>query len=167
MQSSIYLLPLWAQILLAFVPATGTAFAAMGLWLNVKQSRRTNAQNRAAVVTRCLERFTDDADIQLIFYKIEYSEFKYNQDLHNSTEEKQLDKLLTNFSTVALGWQSGLLKDEDLLPLQYLVRRVFRNPDVKEYLNFVERWTSTARLGMHPYLALAKMAHMLEAASEN
>jgi hypothetical protein len=49
MQPILQALPLWAQVALAVVPALGALFAAFGLLLNVQQSRRTNAQARAAL----------------------------------------------------------------------------------------------------------------------
>lgn len=163
MQSIAPTLPLWAQLLLAFVPALGATFAGIGLLLNAAQAKRTNAQARAAIVGKCLERFMEDEDMQAIFYNIEYSRFQYNQaTFHNSQEERQLDKLLMHFSTAALAWRAKLLKAEDLEPLKYLVRRVLRNPGVVEYLNFVGEWSSRANLGEHPYKALSQMGRLLE-----
>lgn len=157
-------LPLWAQLLLALVPAASAIFAAIGLWLNAAQSRRTNAQARSAIVASCLERFTDNEDMQAIFYKIEYSQFEYSQSsFHGSAEEKQLDKLLMHFSTAALSWQAGLLLTEDMQPLEYLVRRILRDPGVIEYLHFVSEWSSHADLGEHPYIALSEMGKALDA----
>lgn len=155
--------PVWMQLLLTFVPAVAAAFAGIGLWINAAQVRRTNAQVRGAVVAKCLERFTDDEDMQAIYYKIEYSRFDYNQpEFHDSPEEKQLDKLLMHLSTAALSWRAGLLRTEDLSPLQYLVRRVTRDPGVTAYLNFVSEWSSQAGLGEHPYIALVEMAKALD-----
>lgn len=155
--------PLWAQLLLAFVPAASAIFAGVGLFLTANQARRTNAQARSAIVASCIERFTDDEDMQAIFYKIEYSEFEYVQSsFHGSAEEKQLDKLLMHFSTAALSWQAGLLQTEDIKNLQYLVRRILRNAGVIEYLQFVSEWSSRAGLGEHPYIALSEMGKALE-----
>lgn len=163
MQSITPSIPLGAQLLLAFVPAIGATFAGIGLWLNAVQSRRTNAHARAAIVAKCLERFTDDEDMQAIFYDIEYSRFCYDQSsFHGSVQEKQLDKLLMHFATAALAWQAGLLKVKDLEPLQYLVRRMLRNPDVEQYLAFVREWSSNADLGEHPYIVLSEMGKVLD-----
>jgi hypothetical protein len=162
MQSITPSIPLWAQLLLAFVPALGATFAGIGLWLSVAQSLRTNAQARAAVVAKCLERFTDDEDMQAIFYEIEYSRFVYEKaSFHDSAQEKQLDKLLMHFATAALAWRAGLLKAEDLEPLQYLVRRILRNQGVVGYLAVVNEWSSQANLGEHPYIALSEMGKVL------
>ncbi len=114
-------------------------------------------------MAKCLERFTDDEDMQAIYYKIECSRFDYNQpEFHDSPEEKQLDKLLMHLSTAALSWRAGLLRTEDLSPLQYLVRRVTRDPGGTAYLNFVSEWSSQAGLGEHPYIALVEMAKALD-----
>lgn len=163
MQSIAPSIPLWAQLLLAFVPALGATFACIGLWLSAAQSPRSNAQARAAIVAKCLERFTDDEDMQAVFYDIEYSRFEYDQSsFHDSVQEKQLDKLLMHFATAALSWRVGLLKAEDLEPLQYLVRRVLRDPGVVQYLAFVNEWSSRANLGEHPYIALSEMGKVLD-----
>ncbi|MFO1417453.1 MAG: hypothetical protein U1E83_02170 [Methylotetracoccus sp.] len=71
--SAVQALPLWAQVALAVVPAVSALFAAIGLLLNVRQSQRTNAQARAALVSECLAGFADDEDMQKAFYAIEYS----------------------------------------------------------------------------------------------
>lgn len=164
MQNTLQLLPLWAQVVLALVPAISAIFAAIGLLLNVLQSKRTNTQARATLVAKCLERFTDDHDMQEMFYKIEYRQFVYEQDtFHESIEEKQLDKLLMHFSSTALAWQSGLLTNKDIQPLEYLVRRILRNEGVAEYLKFVSDWSARANLGKHPYIALSQMGRAIAA----
>lgn len=156
-------LPQWAQIALAIVPSLGALFAAGGLILNVLQSRRTNAQARATLVAKCIQEFSTDDEMRAAFYSIEYSEFKYSLDFHNSPEERKLDKLLIHFSNLALAWSAGLLTNKDIKPLQYHVRRILRNSDVKQYINFVEDWSDSADLGEHPYKTLSRLAKKLGA----
>jgi hypothetical protein len=67
-------LPVWEQIALLAVPAASAVFAAIGLLLNFYQSRRTNAQARAALVAEWLKRFAEDEDIQRAYYAIVYSQ---------------------------------------------------------------------------------------------
>jgi hypothetical protein len=157
MTTSLGLLPAWLQITLAIVPSIGAALAAAGLWLNVQQSRRTNKQSRAALVSNTIREFSNDEDMRAIFYSIEYSEFQYEDDFHNSPEERKLDKVLVHFSNLALAWQAGLLTDTDIEPVTYFVRRLLRDKGVKQYLQFVEVWSDHADLGEHPYAALTKM----------
>ena len=160
---SVSQLPQWAQLALAIVPSLGALFAAGGLLLNVLQSRKTNAQARATLVANCIQEFSTDDEMRSVFYSIEYSEFTYDSAFHNSPEERKLDKLLVHFSNLALAWTAGLLTDKDIKPLQYHVRRVLRDPGVKQYLQFVENWSDHANLGEHPYKALSRMAAALGA----
>lgn len=162
MQPIFQALPLWAQVTLAVVPALGAVFAAAGLCLNVQQSRRTNAQARAALVAGCLKGFAEDEEIQKAFYLLEYSTFRYDKDFHKSPQEREIDKLLRHFANLALAWQADLLSTSDVLPVQYYVLRVMRNTEIEEYLKFIEQLSKTANLGEHPYTALRKLTKELE-----
>ena len=161
-QSAVQSLPLWVHLALALVPAVSAVFAAVGLLLTVRQSQRTNAQARAALVSKCLADFADDEDMQKAFYAIEYSEFKYGHSFHKSEQEREVDKLLRHFANLALAWQARLLSTQDIRPVQYYVLRVLRDPEIQKYLAFVEQWSSKARLGEHPYAVLAQLAARLE-----
>ncbi len=161
MQPALQALPLWAQVALAIVPALGALFAAFGLLLNVQQSRKTNAQARAALVAGCLKGFAEDEDIQKAFYAIEYSEFRYDEDFHKSSQERDVDKLLRHFANIALAWQAGLLSTSDVQPIQYYVLRVMSDPEIKKYLSFIARWSQETGLGEHPYAVLTKLSEKL------
>lgn len=163
MNPSLSLLPPWLQIILTIIPTVSAVFAAIGLMLNVQQSRRTNRQARATLVAKFLSEFTDNADMQSIFYAIEYSKFEYNDEFHESDAEKKLDKTLVHFANLALAWKSGLLEYQDILPAQYFVRRLLRDDGVKMYLHFVENWSDHAELGEHPYQTLNAMGKRLGA----
>jgi hypothetical protein len=161
MQPALQVLPLWAQVALAIVPALGALFAAFGLLLNVQQSRKTNAQARAALVTSCLKGFAEDEEIQKTFYAIEYSEFQYNEGFHESPQEREIDKLLRHFANLALAWQAGLLSTVDVQPVQYYVLRVMRDPEIKKYLAFIARWSQETGIDEHPYAVLTKLSEKL------
>jgi hypothetical protein len=161
MQPALQVLPLWAQVALAIVPAFGAFFAAFGLWLNVQQSRKTNAQARAALVAGCLKGFAEDKEIQKAFCSIDYSEFRYDENFYKSAQEQEIDKLLRHFSNLALAWQAGLLSTVDVRPVQYYVLRVMRNSEIKKYLAFIARLSRETGLGEHPYAVLTKMSEKL------
>jgi hypothetical protein len=160
-QSAIQALPHWAQLALLIVPALSAAFAAMALLLNFYQSRRTNAQARAALVAGCLKGFAEDKDIQRAFYSIEYSEFRYNDTFHKSEQEREVDKLLRHFANIALAWQAGLLSTIDVRPISYYVLRVVRDPEIKKYLEFIAQWSKEQNLGEHPYAVLGELSERL------
>jgi len=154
-------LPFWVQLVLVAVPALSAIFAASALVLNILQSRRTNAQARAALVAGCLKDFADDKDIQRAFYAIEYDEFVYDQNFHKSDQEREIDKLLRHFANLALSWKSGLLSIEDLRPVQYYIFRVMNNSGIKQYMEFMAGWLKQANIGQHPYVVLSELCEKL------
>lgn len=154
-------LPQWAQMALLVVPAISAIFAALALLLNFFQSRRTNAQARAALVAGCLKGFTDDDAIQDAFNSIEYSTFIYGPDFHNSEAERQIDKLLRHFANLALSWQGGLLSTQDIRPVRYYIVRVMRDPQIGRYMEFMAHWSKTAAVGQHPYAVLVQLSDAL------
>ena len=161
MQASIQGLPGWAQLALLIVPAASAICAAIALLLNFYQSRRTNAQARAAIVAACLKGFAEDEEIQRAFYAIEYSDFRYDEAFHRSDKEREVDKLLRHFANIGLAWQAGLLRTRDAKPIQYYVLRVMRDPEVQKYLKFLARWSSDQGLGEHPYAVLNELSKKL------
>lgn len=161
MQPSPSFLPLSLQLTFALIPTISAVFAAIGLILNVMQSRRTNRQARATVVSKFLSDFANDEDMQGIFYAIEYSKFYYDDDFHDSENERKLDKTLIHFTNLALAWKFGLLEDRDIFPVQYFVRRLLRDEGVTAYLRFIDNLLDHTELGEHPYQALKDMGRVL------
>jgi hypothetical protein len=154
-------LPHWLQLTLLIVPGVSAILAATGLFLNFYQSRRTNAQARAALVAGCLKGFIDDDAIQRAFYLIEYSKFDYDSGFHDSETERDVDKLLRHFANLALSWQSGLLSLKDIRPMQYYLLRVMTNPGIQKYMRFMETWTERLGVAGHPYAVLEQLCQAL------
>lgn len=161
MQTTFQQLPQWAQLVLSVIPAASATFAALALLLNYYQSRRTNAQARAALVAGCLKGFTDDDDIQNAFYAIEYGTFTYGPSFHKSRQEREIDKLLRHFANLALSWKGGLLSTEDVRPIRYYVVRVVQDAEIRKYLQLIASWSKTAGLGQHPYSVLVELSDEL------
>ena len=155
-------LPIWEQIALLAVPATSAVFAAIGLLLNFYQSRRSDAQARAALVAEWLKRFAEAEDIQRAYYAIAYSQFQHSDDFQGSEREREVDRLLRHFSSIALAWQAGLLNTHDIRPVQYYVLRVCRDPEIKKYLDFINRRSKEQHLGEHPYAVLNQLSEQLD-----
>lgn len=159
MQSSVQGLPYWVQFALFIIAAISATFAAIGLLLNVRQSRRTNAQARAALVADCLRGFATDEGIQRAFYSIQRYEFQYNR--NKSELGRDVDKLLRHFANLALAWRAGLLTIEDIKPMQYYLLSVTRNPEIQKYLEFIEEHSMQLNLGEHPYEVLVDLSKAL------
>jgi hypothetical protein len=156
-------LPLWAQLALLIGPAASAIFAAIGLLLNFYQSRRTNAQVRAALVAECLKSFAADENIQLAYYAVARPKRQYAEaEGFQGSEERDIDKLLRHFSNIALAWRAGLLSIHDIRPIQYYMLRVVRNPEIKKYLESVARGSKEQQLGEHPYTVLNALTEQLD-----
>ena len=155
-------LPIWEQIALLAVPAASAVFAAIGLLLNFYQSRRSDAQARAALVAEWLKRFAEAEDIQRAYYATAYSQFRHSDDFQGSERERDVDRLLRHLSSIALAWQAGLLNTHDIRPVQYYVLRVCRNPEIKKYLDFMDRRSKEQHLGEHPYAVLNQLSEQLD-----
>lgn len=154
---------LWIQEISAVIAACSAVFSAFALLLNTCIARRTNLQNRSALVSECLAGFANDLTIQNAFYKIEYDEFTYGRSsFHRQPIEREIDKLLSHFSNLALIWQAGLLSTSDVRPVQYYVFRVMNDKGIIEYLEFMREWAEEAAAGEHPYFVLEKMTKALK-----
>jgi hypothetical protein len=167
MQPTFQALPYWLQLVLLVVPGISAILATTGLFLNFYQSRRTNAQTRAALVAACLKGFTDDDEIQRAFYAIEYGDFSYDGNFHKSKREREVDKLLRHFANLALSWKGGLLTTKDIRPVQYYILRVMQNAEIQKYMKFMASWSAQARIGHHPYAVLGDLRDELSKLSSN
>lgn len=161
MQPTISFMPLWAQLILAIIPALGTFFAAIGLLLNVQQSRRTNAQARASLVASCLKGFADDPEIQKAFHVIDYDNFFWDGNFQDSDQEHHIDKILRHFANIALAWQAGLLSTSDIKPVQYYILRVTCNKHIQDYLKHIDKLSKNYNQGEHPFAVLNRLSTKL------
>lgn len=59
---------------------------------------------------------------------------------------------------MVLAWQAGLLKIDDVKPIQYYVLRVMQNPEINKYLNFMDNFSKENSHGEHPYTVLSKLS---------
>jgi hypothetical protein len=161
MPSTIQALPHWVQLVLLVVPAVSAVLAAGALFLNFYQSRRTNTESRATLVSECLTRFASDEAIQRAFYSVEYGDFLYDDAFHNSEREREIDKLLRHFANLALSWKAGLMSTRDLRPIEYYVLRVMRNTEILKYIKFIDEWSREAGIRQHPYAVLSELSDAL------
>jgi len=163
MESVFANLPDWVQIGISVIPSLSTIIAALGLFNNARQMKRSSKLMSSRIITDCLRRFVDDEDIQSAFYDIEYSIFRYDPLTFNgSSSEKKVDKLLQNFASVALDWQAGLVSTQDLLPIHYYIQRIMSNQEIMNYLDFMSYWIRENKIFNHPFSALALLAKELE-----
>jgi hypothetical protein len=142
------------------VALLGLAIATIGVFLAYRQIRQANRHKRAEFVMDFYRHFTGDADIQNIYYKIEYEQFRYDQNtFHNSQEEKQIDKLLHLFCSIARLWKTDVIGINDIGEFAYEYLRVYRNENVKQYIKgWLDEWFPKTGIRIKPFGAFLELS---------
>jgi hypothetical protein len=116
------------------------AIAAWQLWETKQQANKAAIQKRSEYVISLYNAFINDKDMVDIYYKLEYSEFKYDNNFHGSDTEKKLDKLLGHFSNIGRLNHLGILTIGDLKFMEYEFLVMWQNKNIKSYLQFLDEW---------------------------
>lgn len=96
-----------------------------------------------------------------VYYKLEYSNFKYDINFHGSGTEKQLDKLLGHFSNIGRLYFSNILTRSDLKFLEYEFLIIYQNQNIKSYLLFLDTGSKLVELTPKSLITLEKQENYL------
>tara|TARA_R110002050_G_scaffold44572_1_gene106141 strand:- start:706 stop:1182 length:477 start_codon:yes stop_codon:yes gene_type:complete len=122
------------NIVLLFVTTIGV-FAAF------RQISISNKQKRADLILQLYQEFSDDHEMQNIYYQIEYGQFNYEpNEFHMSENEKKLDKLLGLFSNIGQLYQLGIVKIKDLDFIKYEFQVIYETQGVQDYFQTLDTW---------------------------
>lgn len=141
----------------------GLLLASTGVFLTFLQMRIGNRQKRAEFLVSLYSQYATDSDMVAMYYEIEYDEFQYKQeDFHQSGSERQLDRILGVFRSIAKVWQMGnvTLEDLEIVAYEYLV--LCRNKAVQDYLAFLDQLCERRHIKAHPYTAFRQLGKQLE-----
>lgn len=100
----------------------------------------------------------EDRDISKIFYKLEYDEFKYSDNFHNSKEEVKLDKILVLFNILSKQYYDKLIGLDDIEEISYDIMTVYDNKEVQKYLTYLDGWYKDNGYKKMPYYNFRKLA---------
>lgn len=115
-----------------------TAVAAFGVF---RQIFISNRQKRADLILQLYNDFSNDTDMQDIYYQMEYQKFVYNREtFHQSDQERKLDKLLGLFSNIGQLYQMNIITDEDLDFIKYEFQIIYETKGVHEYFEFLDMY---------------------------
>lgn len=144
--------------------ATALTFgiAAWQLWEVNRQAKKSAIQKRSEYIIDLYNTFVNDKDMVDIYYKLEYSEFNYDNNFHGSDTEKQLDKLLGHFSNIGRLYFSDILTREDLKFLEYEFLIVYQNRNIKTYLNFLDNWFKIRQIKDQKFEYFRRTGQLLE-----
>lgn len=148
----------WANIATALT----FAIAAWQLRESNKQSKTAAIQKRSEYVIDLYNTFINDKDMIDIYYKIEYSEFRYDGNFHGSDMEKQLDKLLGHFSNIGRLYNLGILAREDLKFLEYEFLVIYQNKNIQAYLKYLDGWFKVRQINDKKFYFFRMTGKLLE-----
>lgn len=121
------------------VAAASFLVAAVGLFLTFFQLRVDSVRKRAEFIISFFNHYITDPETAHIFYMIEYDNFKYPSDFHNTELELHLDRLLFYFEQIAALYHMGVVTRSDLELVRYEFVRVYRNSNVQEYFKTLDK----------------------------
>jgi hypothetical protein len=137
-------------------------FAAVGLYLNFWQLRKSNSQRRAEMISDVLWKIYDDKELSEIYYQIEYHEFKYDDNFHGSDNERKLDKLITIFDILAKQYYLKLVTIKDLDFVSYECLVIYQNKEVNKYFVFLEDWFKRRGMKNPPFIKFRELGKLVE-----
>lgn len=119
----------------------------IGVFAAFRQIYISNKQKRADLLLQLCYQFYQDHDMQDIYYKIEYEQFKYTVDtFHMSEDERKLDKLLGLFSNIGQLYEMDIIKDQDLEFIKYEYQIIYEYPDVQNYFKTLDGWFQARKI---------------------
>ena len=149
-----------------FFISLGALATALGVGIAAYQLRRKNRLTSVSIVAQALKEFAADNVMQDVFYDIEHKKFKYPGGNQGSPEERRADRLLRHFAAVALAWEKGIVKPEDLVLIQYYVVKTMHNGNVIQYVdNVCANWDGEGWEIEHPYAVLKRFYEHLKESS--
>ncbi|BAV06290.1 hypothetical protein SAMN05421788_106356 [Filimonas lacunae] len=107
-------------------------------------------------------KFYQDADMQEIYYKIEYGKFRYSlKSFHCSEDEQKLDKLLGLLSYISQLYQMGIIRKKELEMLRYEFQTVYEYEDIKAYFNTLDKWFQSRMITHMKFQSFREVGKML------
>lgn len=112
-------------------------------------SRRAERKLQKATFVRDYTRqFYEDPEITSIFFDIDYNRFTFNKEMLGTEKELRLVKLLDMLNSLSFNYANGIIKTGDIddTTLGYAISRVYRNPEVKNYLKHVDKHSTNINM---------------------
>lgn len=92
-----------------------------------------------------------DPDIRDAYYLVEYGEFVYDHSFHGSSNEKQIDRLLSFVDLVCDLFAQGIITEHEMSFFKYEFTRIHQNANVQGYLKFLKSFYDEVRTGTTPF----------------
>lgn len=131
-QEMLTLLSLIATVIISIV----------GFGFTFYQIYRSNKVKKAEFVSKLLEHLRFNERIIAATYIIDYSEYWYNADFHNSGElEKNIDALFSQIDYICYLYNKSLLNDVDFSIFKYEINIIYNSYQCRCYLWNLYHWS--------------------------
>lgn len=113
-------------------------------------------------ISSIIKQIFDNHGLSEIYYKIEYGDFIYNVDFHESKEERYLDQLLRYLELVSKLYLSGQVNKDQFKLIKYEFMTVYRNEQIHKYFNFLDRIFSSRAVNEKAFPAFRQVGEIIE-----
>ena len=121
--------------LMPWVEAITVPMLAISAVIALLQWKSTTRMKKAEMVYSLLDRVRSDPIMQDAWYLLEYSQDWYNNDFHESPQERSIDKLLAHLTYVCYLRKSRCVTDKEFKFFDYQIRSVSSNAGMQCYLH--------------------------------
>lgn len=135
--------------------------AIVGITLTYLQVRSSARTQRAQFLKDLYSTLAADPDVMDAYYQIEYGQFHYGDGFHGSDIEPRIDRLLGFADLVSELFLQKIISKRELVFFEYRFRRIYENPEVRQYLNFLTSFYKQTGSRSAPYQSFQRVAQEL------
>lgn len=108
--------------------------ALVGFILSFMEYRRSNRIKKSSYLEPLIDKMMSDKDIAETIYMLQYGNFKYSEDFHNSEQERKLDKTLQYYSYLCYLKDKSIISSEEFSFFEIEISQALRNKMLIDYL---------------------------------
>ncbi len=124
------------------------------------QIRAGARAQRATFLKDLYMQLRTDSEVARAFYLIEYGEFVCDAKFHGSELEPKIDRLLTLIDLVCELRAQRVITKREMRFFDYQLSRAARNPEVQNYLRFLNYFYARNGLNRTPFSAFQSYAKL-------
>jgi hypothetical protein len=125
--------------------------AIIGIAFTYRQIRESHKTQKATFFKDLYSTMFSDPDVRNAYYQIEYGDFTYDENFHGSSNEKLIDRLLSFVDLVCDLYAQGIITEHEMSFFKYEFTRIYQNPNVQGYLEFLKNFYADVGTGTKPF----------------
>ncbi|CAG0940896.1 hypothetical protein BROC_01205 [Candidatus Brocadiaceae bacterium] len=125
--------------------------AIIGIVFTAHQIRESHKTQKATFFKDLYSTMFSDQDVRNAYYQIEYGDFTYDENFHGSSNEKLIDRLLSFVDLVCDLYAQGIITEHEMSFFKYEFTRIYQNPNVQGYLEFLKNFYADVGTGTKPF----------------